>query len=362
MKVMHVITTLETGGAEAMLASLVLSKRPEAPVTHVVSLVPGGEIFDRLRSAGVPVTELGCTLGRPAVRPILRLARLMKTERPDVIQSWMYHADFTATLALLLSGQRRTTRFFWGVRCSDMDLRRYRWPLRLAVRLNAKLSRVPDGIIANSYAGRAYHDRLGYKPRRFDVIPNGIDLTVFHSDESARAAVRAELGIDAAAPLVALIARVDPMKDHACFLQALSHLPTVQALLVGKGTEGLAPRPGVHRLGVRSDVSKLLAAADLVVSSSAYGEGFPNSVAEGMACGVPAVVTDVGDAARIVGDTGLVVPRKDPVALASAMKTLLGEPVEQKGRRARRARERVEHHYSLAAAVEAFGAIHSHAS
>lgn len=342
-----------------MLAALLLAKRPLAPSVEVITLVPGGEVSDRLQGAGIRVTDLGCRLGRPEVRPIFELARIIRSERPHVVQSWMYHADLVATLGLYLSGRRKATRLFWGIRCSDMDLRRYRWTLRLAVRVNAGLSRTPDAIVANSYCGRAYHQRLGYSPRRFEVIHNGIDVTVFHPDSSARSAVRAELGVDEGVDLVALVARVDPMKDHACFLEALARLPGVQALLVGKGTEGLEARAGVHRLGIRSDVSTLLAACDLVVSSSAYGEGFPNTVAEGMACGVPAVVTDVGDAARIVGETGLVVPPRDPTALASAIGSLLAEPPGVRRQRAGRARERILRHYSLAAAVSAFDAMHS---
>jgi glycosyltransferase involved in cell wall biosynthesis len=356
--VLHVITTLQTGGAESMLAALVLAKRPSSPVARVVSLLPGGAASERLRAAGVAVTDLGMTRGRPSIGALIRLTQVIRTERPDVVQGWMYHANLMATLALALSGRRRRTRLYWGIRCSDMDPARYGWSFRVTVRVGARLSSVPDAIIANSERGRDYHRQLGYRPRRFDVIDNGIDTARFCQDEASRARVRAELGVPGTRPLLAMVARVDPMKDHDCFLRALARLSDVDALAVGEGTEQLPASPGLHRLGNRSDVPSLLAACDLVVSSSAFGEGFSNAIAEGMTCGLPAVATDVGDAARIIGDTGLVVPPRDPAALAAAISTLLNEPSAQRADRSRRARRRIEERFSLSRAVEAFDALH----
>jgi glycosyltransferase involved in cell wall biosynthesis len=357
-RVLHVTTTLQTGGAETMLASLVLAKRPEAMPARVVSLLPGGRIYEKLRAAGIPVTDLGMTRGMPSITAVVKLARLIREERPAVIQGWTYHGDLLATLALLLSGRRRHTRLYWGVRCSDMDLSQYGQPLRIAVRTCALLSRIPDAIVANSVRGRDYHRAIGYRPGRFEVIANGIDTAKFHPDAAARARMRAEFGIGAEEPVLAMIARVDPMKDHGTFLLALERLPSVKALAIGLRTEALPIRPALHRLGLRDDVQELLAACDVVVSSSAYGEGFPNALAEGMACGLPAVATDVGDARRIVGDTGLVVPPRDPAALAEAIQILLREPPEKRAERGRQARRRIEEHFSLARAVAAFDALY----
>lgn len=355
---LHVITTLQTGGAESMLAALVLAKRPGAPAARVVSLLPGGATCDRLRASGVDVTDLGMTRGRPSGGALIRLTRLIRAERPHVIQGWMYHANLMATLALALSGRRRRTRLYWGIRCSDMDPGLYGWSFRLAVRACAWLSRVPDAIIANSESGRDYHRRGGYRARCFDVIDNGIDTARFRPDETGRARVRAELGIPADLPLLALVARVDPMKDHAGFLDAFRRLSGVGALAVGEGTDRLPELPGLYRLGMRSDVPGLLAACDFVVSSSAFGEGFSNTIAEGMACGLPPVATGVGDTARIIGDAGLVVPPRDPAALAAAITALLNEPPSQRAERGRRARRRIEERFSLSRAVEAFDALH----
>jgi glycosyltransferase involved in cell wall biosynthesis len=158
-----------------------------------------------------------------------------------------------------------------------------------------------------------------------EVIANGVDIERFKPEPAPRAAVRCELGIAADAVVIAHVARVNQMKDHASMLTALAELPEVTALLVGAGTENLPPWPNAHRLGRRDDVERLLNAADIVVSSSAFGEGFANVLAEGMACGLPAVATDVGDACAIVGDSGLIVPAQDPQALAAAIRVLAQE-------------------------------------
>ncbi|MEX2010159.1 MAG: glycosyltransferase [Dongiaceae bacterium] len=354
LRVLHVITGLDAGGAEGMLSALLTGRHAPDLEQAVVSLTPGGCHAERLCAAGVAVTELAMRRARPSPGELLGLARRIRAWRPDVVQGWMYHADLAALAALALSGRRPATRLVWGLRCSDLDLGRYGPSLRLTVRACAALSGRPDAVVANSQAGLAAHLRIGYRPRRADVIHNGIDTGVFAPDPAARAAVRRTLGIDPAAPLVAHVARVDPMKDHAGFLAALAGLPGVQALAIGVGTDRLPPAAGLHRLGRRDDVSRLLTAADLVISSSAFGEGFSNALAEGMAAGLPAAATDVGDARLIVGDTGVVVPPGEPAALAAAIGALLGEDPVKRRARAEGARARIVENFPLARAARRF--------
>jgi glycosyltransferase involved in cell wall biosynthesis len=199
----------------------------------------------------------------------------------------------------------------------------------------------------------------GYRPRRAEIVPNGIDTQRFRPDANLRAAVRRELGIPAEAIVLAHVARINPMKDHDCFLAAMAELPDLRALLIGTGTEHLPDRPNLLRLGRRDDVERLLPAADLIVSSSAFGEGFSNALSEGMACGLPAVSTDVGDAALIVGDTGAVVPPRDPRALASAISALASEDTAVRAERARRARARIVEEFSLERSVARWSGIYA---
>lgn len=358
MRVLHVITDLDTGGAESTLVALVTAERPHRPEQHVVSLLPDGVLAHRLRDAGIPVSSLAMRRGRPSIAAVWRLARLLRATKPDAVQSWMYHADLMAAAAWRLSGRSRDTRLYWGVRCSDMDGRRYGGAFRLVRAACARLSHLPMAVVANSDAGRAWHRGLGYRPRRFPVIRNGIDTDRFRPDPDARAALRRELGIDAATPLLVHVARVDPMKHHATLVAALDRLPGVAALAAGAETEALPPHPRLHRLGRRDDAPRLYAAGDAVVSTSAFGEGFSNSVAEGMSAGLPAIATDVGDARILVGDCGTVVPPRQPAAFADAVQAVLAVPAESRAELGRRARDRIVTRFSLQRMVAAFDALH----
>jgi len=358
-RILHVITDLYVGGAETMLARLVTAKPGLADECAVVSLLPDGPVAGELRAAGVPVVELD--LRNPFAAPggLVRLARLIAETAPDIVQGWMYHGDLAALLALALSGRRGSTRLAWNIRCSRLDLAQYSRVLRLVVRACAALSARPDLVLANSKAGMDAHRALGYRPRRAEIVPNGIDVERYRPDPAARAAIRGELGIADGAIVLAHVARLDPMKDHAGFLRAMAKLPDVQALMVGAGTEGLAAPGNVHRLGRRADIPRLLAAADFAVSSSAFGEGFSNALAEGMACGLPPVATDVGDASIIVGDTGLIVPPRDPDAFARAVWALARESAEQRAARGARARDHIVRNFSLAQARARFAEVYA---
>ena len=206
------------------------------------------------------------------------------------------------------------------------------------------------------------------------VIPNGFDLAAFRPDPPARWSVRHELSIPAETPLIGLVGRFHPQKDHQTFVQAAAwlhtRLPETHFLLCGDGitwenptlaawieTAGL--RPCFHLLGRRDDIPRLTAALDLASSSSAYGEGFSNVIGEAMACGVPCVVTDVGDAALLVGSTGRVVPPRTPQALAQEWYALLALEREGKEQLGRAARQRIEAHFSLPAIVARYEALYA---
>ncbi len=240
-----------------------------------------------------------------------------------------------------------------------MELDKYSLRLRLVVRICAFFSRIPDMVLANSEVGMNAHLALGYRPRLMEIVDNGIDIERFRPDAIARLDLRNELGIAHDAIVVAHVARTDPMKDHETFLAAMKNLPDICALMIGTGTELIASPPNVRAIGLRSDIWRFYAAADFIVSSSAFGEGFSNSIAEGMASGLPAVATNVGAAGHIVGDTGIIVPPRDPGALAAAIRTLASEPVSQREQRSRRARQRIVEQFSRDRAAERFADIYN---
>ena len=373
MKVVHVITELERGGAEIMLCRLLERTNPRRFRHVVVSLTDYGTLGPMIEDLGVPVRTLGMRRGIPDVRAVGRLARLMRQERPAVLQTWLYHADLVGLLAGRLAGVRVIV---WNVRCSDMDMRQYSWFSRLTRRLLSVLSAAPAAVIVNSERGRLVHERIGYRPRRWVTIPNGIDLARFRPDPEAGVRLRKELDLPLSARLIGMVARYDPMKDHATFFRAAAAFlrngapagrADVHFVLVGRGVtwdnpefralaDGLGLRAHLHLLGERDDVECLLPGLDLVSLSSLFGEGWPNVVGEAMACGVPCVVTDVGDAHAIVGETGRVVPPADPEALARAWAELLACPEEQRRALGAAARERIAACFSLEQVVEQYQA------
>lgn len=350
--VLHLITGLDTGGAETMLYKLV-ARSDRARFRHVVvSLTDAGPIGGKIVALGVPVYTLGMRRGRPSPLAAIRWLALLRRVAPDLVQTWLYHADLLG----LLGATVVRLPVVWNIRSSfhhGLD--------STVTKVCARLSGFPAAVVVNSEAGREIHAQLGYRPKQWQLIPNGFDLAQFAPDASAHEAVRRELDLPAAATLIGLVARFDPLKDHRTFLQAASILhgqdPEPHFLLVGQGVTpqnealrrtiaagGLLDQ--VHLLGERTDVPRLTAALD-IASCSSYGESFPTVVGEAMACGVPCAVTTVGDTASIVGDTGRVVPTKDPHALAAAWRELL--ELGPEGRRAlgRRARDRVETLFGL---------------
>jgi glycosyltransferase involved in cell wall biosynthesis len=361
-KIVYVTTVLRTGGAEAMLTRLVTAQPAVGDEITVVALLPAEAYVERLRAAGVTVIELNFKSPGGLMFGLLRIARLIAGSRPDIVQGWMYHGDIAALIALTLSGRRRRTQLIWSIRCSDMDLRHYRLGLRLVVKACTMLSRWPNLITANSTAGLKSHLRLGYRPRRAEVVLNGIDTDEFRPAAGARAAVRRELGLADDAIVLAHVARVDPMKDHGSFLAAMAKLPELRALLIGAGTEYLPAADNIIRLGRRSDVARLISAADIVVSSSRFGEGFSNALAEGMACGLTAIATDVGDAKLIVGDTGHVVPVEDPAALAAAIRALAQDLAQEtaaaRAARAAKTRARIVDNFTMGRAIERYAELY----
>jgi glycosyltransferase involved in cell wall biosynthesis len=355
--ILHLITTLDVGGAETALLRLVTRLDRRRFACTVVSLKGPGTLVSAFRREGIDVIVLGAsrTAGAGAV---WRLARVIRRIRPALVQTWLYHADLVGLLAARLAG---VPVIAWNIRCSDLPALHPSRSTRWIRTLLAQLSRVPQAVVVNSEAGRAAHERLGYRPRRWALIPNGFDTEAFAPSDRHRREFRQTLGIAADAPAVGLIARWHPMKDHHTFLAAMQHVaiacPALRVVLAGRGIDpgnaelrrliGADLRDRVLLLGEVDDPARILPALDLTVSSSAYGEGFPNVVAESLACGTPVVATDVGDSARILDGLGTVVAPRDPEALAAAVGDMLGRPRRERAELGLAGRRRVLERYSL---------------
>jgi glycosyltransferase involved in cell wall biosynthesis len=342
----HVITGLETGGAELMLTRLV---RGSSGFRHVVvSLTGEGSLGASLRADGIEVIALGLRPGVTALLGLPRLVGVLRRLRPSVVQTWLYHADILGTIAAKLAG---CGPVIWNLRCSDMDGTRYG---RL-VALLARLSPWAGAIVANSRAGQQWHQAQGYRPGRWDVVANGIDSQCFRPDAEARARWRRDLDVADDAILVGMAARVDPMKDHQTFMAVAERMPGLIFVAAGRGTEDLPDGP-VLRLGEVANMAGFYASLDIAVQVSRFGEGFPNAVAEAMSCGLPVVATQSGDSAQIVGDCGICVPAGDVGALEAALSDLAGSLPHRRAL-GEAARRRIVERYGLASAIAAFEAI-----
>lgn len=364
MKIMHVITGLHGGGAEGVLFRLCTFDRQH--VHTVVSLTEGGIYAARLRKSKIPVIELHMQKNPWILQETGKLYSIIKHERPDLIQTWMYHADLLGGITGWLS----RTPVIWGIRHSTL-IQKFRNPTWWIARTCAALSKkIPTRIIACAHKAKEIHAAMGYDAQRMVVIPNGYDMTALVPDRSAREKLRNAWGISDSSFLMGMVARLHPQKNHVGLLDALEILNQRQipfsCALVGRGMQLDHPfweevrrrhlSDAVIPCGERSDIVDVMNALDLHVLSS-LGEGFPNVVAEAMACQIPCVVTDVGDASWIVGDTGWVVPPGNAQALADAIQYAIEEKhqnPQQWETRKIRARERILENFSLEIMVQQF--------
>ncbi len=366
MKIILFIRQLNDGGAQRQLTLLACGLARAGHNVHVVTFYGNGHFLSPLQACGVPVVSLE-KHGRWDIVPFfIRWVRCLRRLKPQVVYSFLGVANILAVLGWPFLAE---TRIVWSVRSSFMDLAQYDWLHRASFHLECLLSRFADLVIANSAAGRDYALANGFPDKKTIVIANGIDTDIFRPDPVSREEIRAEWGVNSGEKLIGLVGRLDPMKDHPTFLRAavrlVAHGLRVRFVCVGSGPEAyrmklmrLAVELGLEDrvlwAGARSDIPAVLNALDVLVSSS-YGEGFPNVVGEAMACGVPCVVTDVGDSAAIVGEGGLVVPPRDPERLAQAIERLIvmletGE-LSVETARLQCTRERIVAKYSAAAMV-----------
>jgi glycosyltransferase involved in cell wall biosynthesis len=324
----------------------------------VISLSDKGTIGPQIEQLGIPVYTLGMRPGMPSPRVLCKLALLTRKIRPEIIQGWMYHGNVAALYSGIFS---KPSHVCWNIRHSLYSLTYEKKTTALIIRLCGRLSKLPSKIIYNARQSVVQHVRLGYQKETAVIIPNGFNIDLFQPDGDAAGNMRAELNIPAASILIGLVARYHPMKDHENFLRAASILvrdhPETHFVLAGKNvtnknhdllqlieTFGIAKN--VHLLGERKDVPFISASFDIATSSS-YSEAFPNVVGEAMSCGVPCVVTDVGDSAWIVADTGKVVPPRDPQSLADAWSELISMGGEKRRELGLKARKRICDNFSL---------------
>ena len=369
LRIVFLITGLHGGGAETMLFHMLRLMDRERFEPVVISLMDRGKFGDLIEKMGIAVHTVGLRPGQVTPAAAYRIVKLLRAARPDVIQGWMYHANLAAQLA----------NFFvrvpvcWCIQSSFLSFAAEKPLTRLAIRLTARMSRRVAKVVFVSHVSRTQHEQLGFAAERGCVIPNGVDPALFQPSAEARRSVREELGLSPDALLVGLICRYHQQKDHPTFLRAAAILakkwPDVRFVLVGskvdRSNETLAELvrtldlgSRIHLLGERNDMPRLTAALDIATSSSSYGEALALALAEAMACEVPCVVTDVGDSALLVSETGVIVPPSNPEALADGLARLLAAGPERRRELGKAARARAEEGYSIPNIIRSYEAMY----
>ena len=358
MRLLHIITGLNLGGAERFLFEL-LKGLPPRIESSVISLSDLGVIGDNIRTSGIPISSLGMKSRMSVRAPIQKLRDMIKEARPDIVQTWMYHADLLGGIAARWAG---VSTVIWTIRHGALSFRHDKWRTIAVARICAALSsRIPNQIICCAESARATHVQFGYANDRMIVLRNGFDLSHSEQPEESYATVRRSLGVSTDVPLVTLVARFHPLKGHRILIDAAAKLhnrwPHVHYVLAGTGVDSANPtlakwlqqhklQSSFSLLGARNDIPRLLGGVDVLVAPSLV-EAFPNSVGEAMSHGVPCIVTDVGDAPYLVGDTGFVVPPANAQALADALEQFLLLPKATRRSLGLQAQRRIQENFGL---------------
>ena len=359
MRILHTITGLQTGGAETFLYRLLSVIAQKKADTHrVVCLGPPGPIAMKISEAGIHVDFLHGSSRLSAPKLALQLRRITTEFEPDLCVGWMYDGNLAAWWA-----QRHSnSRTIWNIRHSISDLSQERKSARIVIRLNALLSRSADLIIYNSQLAVQQHADLGFNNSAAIVIPNGVDTSKFSPDAGARKRWRDTLGIDEHEFVIGHVARVHPMKGHLVLFQAIREakktIPNLKVVLIGRDANKsnhllrqaiLENDVGdsIIFLGEQSEIGPLNSMFDVAVSPSEWGEGFSNTIAEAMACGLPVIATNVGDSSVLIGNTGVVIPPSNSAILAEELCAIYSKPLAARSTMGVKARERIVAKFEL---------------
>lgn len=361
MRITFLVRALDYGGAERQLSALARGLHARGHRVVVAVFYPDGPLEQELRDAGVPVHIFNKTGRWDLTGFMTRLLRFLRQERPDILHGYLDTPNLIGLGARFFV----PVKVVAGVRSSNTPGRQRDWLGHLHHHAEQRLIRFADLVVVNSRAGLRSFEPTRLRADRAMVIPNGIDAERFRPDPEAGCQVRQELGIDGQKKVVGLVARLDPVKDHETFLRSAALLgrerDDVRFLCVGSGDERY--EDSLHKLseelgladcliwaGSRADMPAVYNALDVAVLCS-VAEGFPNVLGEAMACGIPCVTTDVGDAAWIVGDTGRVVPTRDPEALRDAIAEVL-DVCEKSPSTTQALRSRIVAGFSLVALID----------
>mgnify|MGYP001062168790 FL=1 len=367
MKIVHIITGLGDGGAEHVLFKV--CKYDIANKHLVISLKGPGKYSSLLNKLGIKVYCLNISFF--SIHKFFFLIKLLRSLKPDIVQTWLVHADFLGSIAARLAG---INNILWNVRYSNIEIGKAKLTTILIIKILSILSYViPKFIVTVSKKAKKIYEAVGYNKKIFKFIPNGYDLSILKVNKLQKVNFKKNIKKKKKVTLIGNVARYDPQKDHFNLLNALSLIRQKNinffCVLVGfninqnnidliSEIKRLKLSNHVKLLDQTDNVSQVMNGLDIHVLSSSYGEGFPNVVAESMACGTPCIVTDVGDSFFIVGKTGWVVPPKNSIKLANAIEKALREKDTNKwNKRCNKARLRIKEKFSIGKMITSYNEV-----
>lgn len=359
--IMLLIRSLGVGGAERQIIALAnqLAERGEAVV--VATFYCGGGLEGTLNSKRVSRIVLG-KHGRWDFTFPFRLALAIRRVRPWLIYSFMPGANIASALVRPFV----TPPVVWGIRSSYMPLERYGFVSMIVGWFEGALAHMPRMTIYNSVAGLRHYVSKGYPEQNSYIVQNGIDINLYRRVEEGGRRVRNEIGVADNEILVGLVGRIDPVKNIGKFIDAAQQAAQVDRrlrfVLVGDGNVELvkslrqqARMAGLDDrltwLGVRQDMPEVYSALDISCSMS-MGEGFSNVLAESMACEVPCIASDVGDARILLGNCGIILQSVTPQVMAEAIISMAALSVDARQIMGKACRQRIVANFSVSTMVD----------
>lgn len=362
-RILHIISSLDDGGAEAVLYRMTTSG--DGSTHKVISFLPGGKYKALLESQNIAVDTLDMRPNRIKWHDLKTLIKLIKDFKPNVVQTWMYHADFLGGIAAKLAGVKNIS---WGIHTSTLNRTTTKRSTIILSKINTVLSYfIPSKIISCSERAAVVHKGIGFAKKKVFVAPNGYNINEFAINATSRTEIRNEFAIADDALLLGMVARYDPQKDHANLIAAAGIMKNegihFSLLLVGSDLDTSNERllalienanivDETILVGQRTDIPKIMNGLDIHVLSSSYGEAFPNVICEAMACGTVCVATDIGDCDLIIGDTGVICPPDDAQKLADAIQKAIPHAKDTKAKN--KARNRIVDNFSIQAMVDKY--------
>ncbi len=359
MKLVLLIRSLNTGGTETQVANLARGLHDKGVDFRIIVFYPGGTIEKELIFNGIQINHLNKKGRWDLIGWFSRFLRLLHQYRPDVVYSFLTEANLSALAAKLFLPKIHVV---WSIRAatSDSEIRKGDLFVSVAFQLAKVLSRFPSKIIANSYDGMRFHAKCGFYSNKMMVIPNGIDIKLFRQAPESGRRLREDLEIPLNVPLIGIVARLDPIKNHKMFLESAALLvkknENVRFLIVGDGElkyrQVLEKTAGDLELSQR--VTWLPNAKNMVgiynaltiTTLCSFSEAFPNVIAESMACGTLCVVTDMGDTKQILQNTGQIIGSFYPEDLVRGWEKLLCVSIKELGEQKDIARTHICESYS----------------